>query len=187
MFHELDIDIPREIAGLMMSAIVSDTLLFRSPTCTPRDKVAGMALAKIAGVDIAEYAKQMFRAASALGNKTPDEILHQDFKKFVFGETVVGVGQISSMDPDELGEIAEKLRPQLPIEASKSGMSMVFFMLTNILDETTSLLCYGKNAANLLRESYNTELVGDNKDTAILPGVVSRKKQLIPAFLTALQ
>ena len=187
MYHELDIDIPRPIAGLMMSAIISDTLLFRSPTCTERDRVAGKALARIAGVDIAEYAKEMFRAASALGSKTPDEILHQDFKKFVFGETVFGVGQISSMDPDELKDIAEKLRPQLPIEAAKSGMSMVFFMLTNIIDEETTLLCYGKNAANLLLESYNTELTGDNKDIAVLPKVVSRKKQLIPAFMNALQ
>ena len=187
MYHELDIDIPRPIAGLMMSAIISDTLLFRSPTCTERDRVAGKALARIAGVDIKEYAKEMFRAASALGNKTPDEILHQDFKKFVFGETVFGVGQISSMDPDELKDIAEKLRPQLPIEAAKSGMSMVFFMLTNIIEEETTLLCYGKNAANLLFESYNTELTGDNKDIAVLPKVVSRKKQLIPAFMNALQ
>ena len=187
MYHELDIDIPRPIAGLMMSAIISDTLLFRSPTCTERDRVAGKALARIAGVDIAEYAKEMFRAASALGSKTPDEILHQDFKKFVFGETVFGVGQISSMDPDELKDIAEKLRPQLPVEAAKSGMSMVFFMLTNIIDEETTLLCYGKNAANLLLESYNTELTGDNKDIAVLPKVVSRKKQLIPAFMNALQ
>ncbi len=187
MYHELDIDIPRPIAGLMMSAIISDTLLFRSPTCTERDRVAGKALARIAGVDIAEYAKEMFRAASALGSKTPDEILHQDFKKFVFGETVFGVGQISSMDPDELKDIAEKLRPQLPVEAAKSGMSMVFFMLTNIIEEETTLLCYGKNAANLLLESYNTELTGDNKDIAVLPKVVSRKKQLIPAFMNALQ
>ena len=187
MYHELDIDIPRPIAGLMMCAIISDTLLFRSPTCTERDRVAGKALARIAGVDIAEYAKEMFRAASALGSKTPDEILHQDFKKFVFGETVFGVGQISSMDPDELKDIAEKLRPQLPVEAAKSGMSMVFFMLTNIIEEETTLLCYGKNAANLLLESYNTELTGENKDIAILPKVVSRKKQLIPAFMNALQ
>ena len=187
MYHELDIDIPRPIAGLMMSAIISDTLLFRSPTCTERDRVAGKALARIAGVDIAEYAKEMFRAASALGSKTPDEILHQDFKKFVFGDTVFGVGQISSMDPDELKDIAEKLRPQLPVEAAKSGMSMVFFMLTNIIEEETTLLCYGKNAANLLLESYNTELTGENKDIAILPKVVSRKKQLIPAFMNALQ
>ncbi len=187
MYHELGIDIPREIAGIMMSAIISDTLLFRSPTCTPRDKAAGIALSKIAGVNIEEYAKQMFRAGSALGNKTPDEIMHQDFKKFVFGETVFGVGQISSMDADELAEIADKIRPQLPVEASRNGMSMVFFMLTDIIEEKTTLLCYGKDAPNLLLDSFDVELTGENADAAILPGVVSRKKQLIPAFMNALQ
>ncbi len=185
MFHELGIEIPKHIAGLMMSAIVSDTLLFRSPTCTPRDQVAGLALAKIAEVNINEYAKAMFRAASALGNKTPDEILHQDFKKFIFGETAFGVGQISSMDTDELYEIAEKLRPQLEIEANKSGMSMVFFMLTNILDEDTRLLCYGKDAPALVKDGFGADVGAD--DIAYLPKVVSRKKQLIPSFMGALQ
>ena len=185
MFHELGIEIPPHIAGLMMSAIVSDTLLFRSPTCTPRDQVAGLALAKIAGVNINDYAKSMFRAGSALGNKTPDEILHQDFKKFVFGDTTFGVGQISSMDTDELLEIADKLRPQLEIEASKSGMSMVFFMLTNILDEDTRLLCYGKDAPELVMEGFGAKV--DASDIAYLPKVVSRKKQLIPSFMGALQ
>jgi manganese-dependent inorganic pyrophosphatase len=169
----------------MMSAIISDTLLFRSPTCTPRDQVAGLALAKIAGVNPGDYAKQMFRAGSALGNKTPDEILHQDFKKFIFGDTVFGVGQISSMDSDELMEIADKLRPQLAVESMKSGMSMVFFMLTNIVEEDTRLLCYGKDAPALLQDSYKTEI--DEHDIAYLPKVVSRKKQLIPAFMNALQ
>jgi manganese-dependent inorganic pyrophosphatase len=185
MFHELGIEIPPHIAGLMMSAIVSDTLLFRSPTCTPRDQVAGLALAKIAGVNINDYAKAMFRAGSALGNKTPDEILHQDFKKFVFGDTTFGVGQISSMDTDELMEIADKLRPQLEVEASKSGMSMVFFMLTNILDEDTRLLCYGKDAPELVMEGFGAKV--DASDIAYLPKVVSRKKQLIPSFMGALQ
>ena len=185
MFHEYDIEIPKDIAGLMMSAIISDTLLFRSPTCTPRDQVAGLALAKIAEVNPGEYAKQMFRAGSALGNKTPEEILHQDFKKFIFGETTFGVGQISSMDTDELCDIADKIRPQLEVEANKSGMSMVFFMLTNILDEDTRLLCYGKDAGEVVKFAYNTDIGDDG--IAFLPKVVSRKKQLIPAFMGALQ
>ena len=185
MFHEYGIEIPKDIAGLMMSAIISDTLLFRSPTCTPRDQVAGIALSKIAEVNPGDYAKQMFRAGSALGNKTPEEILHQDFKKFIFGDTTFGVGQISSMDTDELYEIAEKLRPQLEIEAAKSGMSMVFFMLTNIIDEDTRLMCYGKDAPEVVQVAYNTQIGDDG--IAFLPKVVSRKKQLIPAFMSALQ
>lgn len=184
MFQEQGIEIPPHIAGLMASAICSDTLLYRSPTCTPRDKEAGDALAKIAGIELEAYAKKMFRAASDLGNKTPEEILHQDFKKFIFGETVLGVGQISSMDKEELEEIAKKLRPQLELASVKNNMQMVFFMLTDILDEDTHLLCYGKDCEKLIEESFG-ERVEDGK--ALLKGVVSRKKQLIPAFMDALQ
>ncbi|MGX8728554.1 MAG: putative manganese-dependent inorganic diphosphatase, partial [Lachnospiraceae bacterium] len=182
MFRENNIPIPPHIAGLMASAICSDTLLYRSPTCTSQDIEAGNALAKIAGINLEEYARKMFRAASNLGSKTPEEILHQDFKKFIFGETVLGVGQISSMDAEELLEIEARLRPQLEKECGKNGMQMVFFMLTNIIEESTCLLCYGKGCEKLIEESYK-KTVEDGK--ALLPGVVSRKKQLIPAFMDA--
>ena len=185
MYQEAGVEIPSDIAGLMCSAIISDTLLFRSPTSTPRDERAGRELAKIAGIDIEEYAKQMFHAGSSLKGKTPEEILHQDYKKFIFGETVFGVGQISSMDADELEEIAGTLRPQLEIECGRGGTQMVFFMLTDILSETTTLLLSGKGSAALLRDAFGGE--AEDGGTAVLPGVVSRKKQLIPAFMNALQ
>jgi manganese-dependent inorganic pyrophosphatase len=184
MYQESGIEIPPRIAGLMCSAIISDTLLFRSPTCTPRDERAGLALAKIAGIDIREYAKDMFRAGSNLKGKTPDEILHQDYKKFIFGETVFGVGQISSMDAQELKEIAETLRPQLAEECGRGGTSMVFFMLTDILSEDTELLTYGKGCEELVLEAFGAVV---ENGIAHLPKVVSRKKQLIPAFMNALQ
>ncbi|MGX8703121.1 MAG: putative manganese-dependent inorganic diphosphatase [bacterium] len=184
MYQEMGVEIPRHIAGLMASAICSDTLLYRSPTCTPRDKEAGDALAKIAGIGLETYAKQMFRAASDLGNKTPEEILHQDFKKFIFGETVLGVGQISSMDKEELAEIEKKLRPQLELASVKNNMQMVFFMLTDILDEDTHLMCFGKGCEKLIEEAYGGKIENGN---VLLKGVVSRKKQLIPAFMDALQ
>ncbi len=184
MFNEQEIPIPKEIAGLMCSAIVSDTLLFRSPTCTLRDERAGRALAEIAGIEIEAYAKDMFRAGSNLKGKSPDEILHQDYKKFIFGETVFGVGQISSMDLDELKEIADTLRPQLKEECGRGGTQMVFFMLTDILSEDTMLLCSGKGCEELVQEAFGVEMEGD---TAFLPKVVSRKKQLIPAFMSAIQ
>ncbi len=184
MFREMNIPIPREIAGLMMSAIISDTLLYRSPTCTPRDIEAGNALAAIVGVDIEKYAKEMFRAGSSLEGKSADEILHQDFKKFIFGETVMGVGQISSMDSSELVTIAEKLLPQMEMEAQKSNMQMVFFMLTDILTEDTLLLTYGKGSDELVLDAFGAAV--ENR-RATLKGVVSRKKQLIPSFMTALQ
>ena len=184
MYREQGIEIPKEIAGLMCSAIISDTLLFRSPTCTPRDEKAGRELASIAGIDIEKYAKEMFRAGSNLKGKSADEILHQDYKKFIFGETVFGVGQISSMDEDELSDIAETLRPQLELECGRGGTKMVFFMLTDILSENTWLLSYGKGSDELVESSYGKK---PDEGITILKDVVSRKKQLIPAFMSALQ
>jgi manganese-dependent inorganic pyrophosphatase len=184
MYEEQNVEIPREIAGLMMSAIVSDTLLFRSPTCTPRDKAAALKLASIAGVDIEDYAKQMFKAGSNLSGKTPEEIMHQDFKKFIFGETVFGVGQISSMDAEELEEIQETLRPQLEEACGKNGIQMIFFMLTNILTEDTTLMTFGEGAEDLVKESFGVDV---EDGICTLVKVISRKKQLIPAFMTALQ
>ena len=184
MFRETNVEIPKDIAGLMCSAIISDTLLFRSPTCTPRDEDAGRALAALAGIDIESYAKDMFRAGSNLKGKTPDEILHQDYKKFIFGENVFGVGQISSMDADELEDIAAALEPQLKEECGRGGTQMVFFMLTDILTESTLLLSYGEGSGKLVEEAFGVEV----KDgAAVLPRVVSRKKQLIPAFMGALR
>ncbi len=184
MFHEQNVEIPQKIAGLLCSAILSDTLMFRSPTCTARDSAAARELAGIAGIKIEEFAKAMFRAGSNLKNKTADEILHQDFKKFIFGETVFGVGQISSMDEEELKEIADKLAPQLELECGKNGIQMVFFMLTDILKEDTELLCYGKGSEELVSTSFGKTLRDGRCE---LPKVVSRKKQLIPAFMQALQ
>ncbi len=184
MYEEQNVEIPPAIAGLMCSAILSDTLMFRSPTCTSRDEAAARKLADIAGISIEEYAKAMFKAGSDLKGKTPEEILHQDYKKFIFGDTAFTVGQISSMDADELVEIANTLRPQLEEECGKNGISMVFFMLTNILTEDTTLLCVGNGSDVLVNESFGAA-VEDGK--AVLPKVVSRKKQLIPAFMAALQ
>lgn len=184
MFRENGIAIPPDIAGLMCSAIISDTLMFRSPTCTARDEMTCRSLASIAGIQVEEYAKRMFRAGSNLKGKSADEILHQDYKKFIFGETVFGVGQISSMDRDELDEIAAVLIPQLELERGKGGTQMVFFMLTDILTENTLLLSCGEDSAELIQEAFGVKA---ENGKCILSGVVSRKKQLIPAFMTALQ
>ncbi len=184
MYLEAGVEIPADIAGLMCSAIISDTLMFRSPTCTPRDERACRALAGIAGIGIEEHAKAMFRAGSNLKGKTPEEILHQDYKKFIFGETVFGVGQISSMDSEELKDIARVLVPQLEEECGRGGAQMVFFMLTDILTEDTTLLCCGKGSPDLVKDAFGAEV---EDGMCVLPGVVSRKKQLIPAFMSALQ
>jgi manganese-dependent inorganic pyrophosphatase len=130
-YHEKRLEIPPKIAGLLMSAIISDTLLFRSPTCTPLDRKAAMELAKTAGIDdIEKYASAMFRAGSNLEDKTPQEIFFQDYKKFNIEDTNFGVGQISSMSKEELEFIKSALIPQLKAECGKHDIEMVFFMLT---------------------------------------------------------
>ena len=188
-YHEKRLEIPPKIAGLLMSAIISDTLLFRSPTCTPLDRKAAMELAKTAGIDdIEKYASAMFRAGSNLEDKTPQEIFFQDYKKFNIEDTNFGVGQISSMSKEELEFIKSALIPQLKAECGKHDIEMVFFMLTNIIDESTELLYYsndnGERAKNLIEGAFHIQ---PEPESCVLQGVISRKKQLIPSFMTALQ
>ncbi len=185
MYREKGVEITREIAGLLMSAVISDTLLFRSPTCTEIDIAAANELAKIAGVkDLKEYAQEMFSAASDLGSKTADEIFHQDFKEFMISKIPFGVGQINAMSEKNLQQIKECLMTILDKKREELGSQMIFFMLTNILEESTELIYVGAGAKELVRAAFNVE-AGEN--SAILPGVVSRKKQLIPSFMTAMQ
>lgn len=183
MFQERSVAIPPAIAGLLCSAILSDTLMFRSPTCTPMDVNAARALAEIAGIECESYASQMFAAGSDLISKTPEEILYQDYKRFEFGDLNIGIGQITSMNAQELTSIKERLIPVLEKLLGGRETDMVFFMLTNIIEETTELLCYGKGAGQLVEEAFHQN-VEDN--SAVLPGVVSRKKQLVPSFMAAI-
>lgn len=184
IYQEKQLEISPEIAGLLCAAIISDTLMFRSPTCTAVDQAAAESLAKIAGIDIPEFASEMFRAGSNLKDKTPAEIFHQDFKKFIIEDVTFGVGQINSMDARELEEIKENLLPNMQNECGKHGMQMVFFMLTNIIEESTELLYYGSGAKELIARAFEKEVP---EESCRLEGVVSRKKQLIPAFMMALQ
>lgn len=185
IYGEQKLDIPSNIAGLLCSAIISDTLMFRSPTCTIFDKMAAGALALNAGVEITQLAKEMFRAGSNLGGKTPDQIFYQDFKRFTAeGDLVFGVGQISSMDEDDLRMIREKLTPFLKTESEKQRVPKVYFMLTNILEESTELIYYGEDSEKLISVAFKTQ---PENGAFHLPGVVSRKKQLIPAVMKAAQ
>lgn len=184
IYQEKQLEISPEIAGLLCAAIISDTLMFRSPTCTAVDQAAAESLAKIAEIDIPEFASEMFRAGSNLKDKTPAEIFHQDFKKFIIEDVTFGVGQINSMDARELEEIKENLLPNMQNECGKHGMQMVFFMLTNIIEESTELLYYGSGAKELIARAFEKEVP---EESCRLEGVVSRKKQLIPAFMMALQ
>ena len=187
MYHENNIEIDKATAGMLCSAIISDTLLFRSPTCTPIDKMAATELARIAEIDMDRYAADMFSAGSNLRGKSNDEIFYQDFKLFNSGKTSYGVGQISSLNADELVELRERLLPFLKKPHEEHGVDMIFFMLTNILTESTSLLCEGEGAEALIRAAFHMEEAGadDEANVVELPGVVSRKKQLIPSIMIA--
>ncbi len=184
MYQENGVEIEPKIAGLLCSAILSDTLIYRSPTCTPLDKIAAENLAKIAGIDTQEMAKEMFAAGSNLSGKSAEEIFYQDFKKFNAGELTFGVGQINSMSGDELKNIKDKLVPYMEKASNLHGVQMIFFMLTNILEESTELLFKGENADQLVADAFD---VSEPGDSLLLEGVVSRKKQLIPAIFSSLQ
>ena len=126
----------------------------------------------------------MFNAGSSMKGKSAEEICFQDFKQFTVSDTVFGVGQINSMSKEELSEIKEKIEGHLPHILESHQLHMVYFMLTDILDETTELLCCGTGAKAPIVDAFD---VPEGTDKVILRGVVSRKKQLIPALVSALQ
>ena len=185
IYGEQKLEIEPKIAGLLCAAIISDTLMFRSPTCTLQDKMAAGALALIADISIEEFAREMFRAGSNLKDKSPEEIFYQDYKKFIAeGDITFGVGQISSMDEEELKAIKKKLQPFMVSECGRHGVSRVYFMLTSIMNRSTELLYYGEGSREMAESAFQME---PEDDSFILEGVVSRKKQLIPALMEAAQ
>ena len=184
MYQEAGVPVDKTTASLLCAAIVSDTLMYRSPTCTEKDKAAAQALAEIAELDVEQFARDMFKAGSNLASKSPEEILYQDFKKFSINDISFGVGQINSMSAAELTEIKARLLPYMEESWQNYGVSMIFFMLTDIVKESTELIFMGNNSSELIASAFN---VMPEDDCFVLPGVVSRKKQLIPAIMSAMQ
>lgn len=183
MYQEKGVEVKPHIAGLLCAAILSDTLMFRSPTCTPADEAAAKALAKIAGVQVQELAASMFEAGSDFSSKTTEEIFYQDFKTFVAGDVSFGVAQVSAVSDRQLSGIKEALKAYLPSALEDKSLRMCFVMLTDILNEATELLYTGKGAKETVMRAFPEHFTGDS---FWLPGVVSRKKQLIPAMIEAL-
>ncbi len=183
MYKENGVEIRPQIAGLLCSAIISDTLIFKSPTCTYVDIDAANELAKIAEIDPFEYAKEMFAAGSMLSTKAPEEIFYQDFKKFTSADMSFGIGQITSMDQHELDNVEKKVVSYMEKAYKEHSVDMLIFMLTDIMTATTKLLYMGNEAKDILGRAFKIE----GEEDFILPGVVSRKKQLVPAIMTALQ
>ena len=183
MYQEKGVEVPKKIAGLLLSAILSDTLMFRSPTCTPLDQEVAETLAKIAEVEIEEHARKMFEAGSDFKNKTTDEIFYQDFKIFHTQDINFGVAQVSAMSATELDKVAVQLKAFMTQVLADKDISMVFVMLTDILEESTKLIHAGGEAEKLVKDAFR---VTPDEDGVVLKGVVSRKKQLIPVFMNTL-
>ena len=184
MYQENGVTVDKTIAALLCSAILSDTLLFRSPTCTMVDQAAAAALAQIAGINMEEHAKAMFNAGSNLREKTEEEICFQDFKVFNANGVSFGVGQITSMNQEELVDVRERLTDYLEVARVDQHLDMVFLMLTNILEESTELMCCGEGAKARILEAWE---MPEDTERVLLKDVVSRKKQFIPTLVGYLQ
>lgn len=179
MYKESNIEISRQIAGILCSAILSDTLAFKSPTCTDMDREAAESLASIAGLDMEEFSIAMFKAGSNMLEKSAEDLFFQDFKQFKMGELELGVGQVNSMDSNELLEVKDRILEYMNKVYMDMNLDMVLFMLTDILNERTELLFTGKNT-ELISKAFDGKR---GKDSIMLPGVLSRKKQVIPPLL----
>ena len=185
MYDENNVAIEPKTAGLLLAAILSDTLVFRSPTCTPVDVAAAQRLAKIAGVDVDEFALEMFEAGENLAGKTPEEVFLQDFKVFMCGDVRFGVAQGSYMTRKNLKAAEKLLKPYLPEALNKQNVEDLYMLLTDVPKEESVVICTGRHAAEMLRSGFDME--PDADDSWTLPGVVSRKKQFIPALMSAYQ
>ena len=185
MYDENGVTIPQKTAGLLLAAILSDTLVFRSPTCTPIDVNAANRLAKIAGVDINEFANEMFEAGEKLDGKTAEEVFLQDFKVFMCGDIRFGVAQGSYMTRKNLTAAEALLKPYLEEARNKQNVEDIYMLLTDVPKEESVVICNGRYAAEVLTDGFDTQPAADASWT--LPGVVSRKKQFIPALMTAYQ
>lgn len=182
LYKEKEVAIPKEIAGLMLSAIVSDTLLFKSPTCTDEDVAIAKKLAAIADVDIDSYGLEMLKAGTDLSNKSAAELLDMDAKSFPMGDKNVRVAQINVVDVNDVLSIQAELEQEMLNENHSKNYDLFVLIVTNILDSDSVILALG-NPINAVEEAFNVTL---ENNRALLKGVVSRKKQVVPQLTEAL-
>lgn len=184
LYQENQVEIDPTTAGLLCSAILSDTLMFRSPTCTMIDQQVAKMLAKIAGLDITEHATAMFNAGSRLGDRTPDEIFHMDYKRYTAENKSLAVAQVTSVSQSELDRLKEQMIPYLQNLLPTSELDMLFLMLTNIIEESTELLFVGQGTEEVIRAAFHKDC---QACSVFLPGVVSRKKQMMAPLIAAIE
>ncbi|MCT3020999.1 manganese-dependent inorganic pyrophosphatase [Pediococcus pentosaceus] len=182
LFHENNVEIPAKLAGLMLSAIVSDTLLLKSPTTTDDDRKALEELAKIANIDVETYGLEMLKAGTDLSSKSELELVDGDAKSFDMGGKTIRIGQVNTVDLDDVFSREAALVKTMEEENQKNGYDMFLLLATNILSSDSRLLVVGE-PKDIVEKAFNTELSDHN--TADLPGVVSRKKQVVPPLMDA--
>lgn len=182
MYKENNVEIDKNIAGLMLSAIISDSLLFKSPTCTEQDVAAARELAEIAGVNADEYGLDMLKAGADLSTKTIDELITLDAKEFQMGNSKVEIAQVNTVDVNEVLERQSELEDALNKKISEKNLDLFVLVITDILTNDSAALALGKEAA-AVEEAFNVKL---SNNTATLKGVVSRKKQVVPVLTDVL-
>ncbi|MCO5440899.1 manganese-dependent inorganic pyrophosphatase [Enterococcus faecium] len=176
LYKENQVTIPKEIAGIMLSAIISDTLLFKSPTCTPEDEAAAKELAAIAEVDLTTYGLEMLKAGTNLSDKSAAVLLDLDAKSFPMGSSNVRIAQVNTVDLNEVMDRQAELEAAMEEEMKANGYDLFVLVVTNILDSDSELLVAGKGKEKV-EEAFQTTLTNNR---ALLKGVVSRKKQVVP-------
>lgn len=182
MYKESDVEIKPEIAGLMLSAIISDTLLFKSPTRTDEDVKAAEALAEIANIDLQSYGLEMLKAGASTKDKTAEELLNIDAKSFAMGEHEVRVAQVNTVDIDEVLARQDELEQAINAETAQEGYALFVLVVTDILNSNSKVLALGQQQP-AVEKAFNVAL---DQNTALLEGVVSRKKQVVPQLTAAL-
>lgn len=183
LYKENGVEIPKEIAGMMLSAIISDTLLLKSPTCTEQDVKAAHELAQIAGVDLETYGLAMLKAGADLSEKTIAELISLDSKEFQMGSAKVEIAQVNAVDVNDVLARQEELEAALNAIIEKKGLDLFVFVVTDILNNDSVALALGKSA-QVVEKAYNVKL---DANKAVLKGVVSRKKQIVPVLTDTFQ
>ncbi|MBH0156140.1 manganese-dependent inorganic pyrophosphatase [Fictibacillus sp. 5RED26] len=182
MYKEKGVQVEKNIAGLMLSAIISDSLLFKSPTCTEEDVAAARELAEIAGVDAEKYGLEMLKAGADLSDKSVEELISLDAKEFNIGENKIEVAQVNTVDASDVMKHQEDLESAITKVIADKGLDLFMFVVTDILTNDSTALALGKRSQSV-EEAYNVKL---ENNTAILKGVVSRKKQIVPVLTEAM-
>ncbi|WGV58301.1 manganese-dependent inorganic pyrophosphatase [Brevibacillus brevis] len=183
MYKENGVDIPKEMAGLMLSAIISDTLLLKSPTCTEQDVAAAHELAEIAGVNLEAYGLDMLKAGADLSDKTIEQLLTLDAKEFQMGNAKVEIAQVNAVDVNDVLARQSELEAAMNANIAEKGLDLFVFVVTDILNNDSVAIALG-SATQAVEKAYQVTLV-DNK--AVLKGVVSRKKQIVPVLTDTFQ